>query len=264
MPAPIPAKQLDTTDGTISTVNAGDSASEGTGSGVARRDHEHAVSTAAPSTGVGGGNSEGSASSLARSDHDHTLRTTTGPTDLTIGAIADGQVLQRSGSSIIGSSAGAGDVTGPSSSTDNEIATFDSTTGKVIQANHTVTINDSSQIDEAKTISFDAEYSNGSLGATPTINWNNGQKQVGTLSANVTSITFTAPPGPCNLMLRLVQDGTGGRTVPVTAWPSTVKTGAGYTPPVASGAGDESLFSLYYNGTDYYLSWGMQDWVHPT
>lgn len=61
-----------------------------------------AISTAAPSQGVGGGNTEGTATSLARSDHGHTIRTTTGPTDLTVGAIADGQVLARSGTTIVG------------------------------------------------------------------------------------------------------------------------------------------------------------------
>lgn len=60
------------------------------------------VNTGAPSQGIGGGNSEGSASSLARSDHDHKIRTTTGPTDLTVAAVADGDVLTRSGATIAG------------------------------------------------------------------------------------------------------------------------------------------------------------------
>lgn len=34
------------------------------------------------------------------------LQTTTGPTTLTVGAIADGQFLQRSGSSIVGAAGG--------------------------------------------------------------------------------------------------------------------------------------------------------------
>ena len=40
-----------------------------------------------------------------------------------------------------------------------------------------------------------------SPGATPTIDWTTRQKQEITLSANVTSITFTAPPGIGNFML---------------------------------------------------------------
>ena len=58
--------------------------------------------TAAPSQGIGGGNADGVADSFARSDHDHTIRETGGPTDLTVGVIAAGQLVSRSGSSLVG------------------------------------------------------------------------------------------------------------------------------------------------------------------
>ena len=61
-----------------------------------------ALTTAAPPQGIGGSNAEGVAASFARSDHDHTLRETGGPQDLTLGAIPDGQFLQRSGNTIVG------------------------------------------------------------------------------------------------------------------------------------------------------------------
>lgn len=77
-------------------------ASTGSATTVARADHKHDVTTAAPGTGIGGANSEGTAASLARSDHNHALRTTSGPTDLTIAAITDGQILKRSGTTIVG------------------------------------------------------------------------------------------------------------------------------------------------------------------
>jgi hypothetical protein len=60
------------------------------------------VTTAAPTIGIGAGNAVGTATSLARSDHNHALRT--GSTDLTIGAISDGQLLVRSGTTIVGTS----------------------------------------------------------------------------------------------------------------------------------------------------------------
>lgn len=72
------------------------------------------------------------------------LRTSTGPTVLTVGAVADNEFLKRSGTTVIGASPGGGglgDVVGPGSSTDNAIARFDSTTGKLIQ-NSTVTLDD--------------------------------------------------------------------------------------------------------------------------
>jgi hypothetical protein len=55
--------------------------------------------TAAPTIGIGAGNTEGVASTFARSDHDHKLRT--GSTDLDIGAVADGGVVHRSGTSLV-------------------------------------------------------------------------------------------------------------------------------------------------------------------
>lgn len=74
----------------------------GTSTEPARADHKHDISTAAPAQGVGGGNTEGSATSLARSDHDHTIRETGGPTNLTVGVIADGQKVVRSGTTLRG------------------------------------------------------------------------------------------------------------------------------------------------------------------
>lgn len=60
------------------------------------------LATAAPAQGIGGSNAEGSASSFARSDHDHTIRETSGPTNLTVGSITDGQYLRRVGTTIVG------------------------------------------------------------------------------------------------------------------------------------------------------------------
>lgn len=64
------------------------------------------------------------------------LKTTTGPTVLAVGAVADGEILKRSGATIIGAAVGGGgvgDVVGPSASVDSEIALFDNTTGKLLK-----------------------------------------------------------------------------------------------------------------------------------
>lgn len=126
---------IDTATGTISTVNGGDAASEGSAAGIARRDHQHAVATAAagtiqpddtaaegasadlsradhghaivaaaPAQGVGAGNSEGAATSFARSDHDHTVRESGGQ-DLTVGAIAAADLVERVGTVLQGTAA---------------------------------------------------------------------------------------------------------------------------------------------------------------
>lgn len=76
------------------------------------------------------------------------LRETSGPTTLTMGAVADGEFLKRNGSSITSAAGGAGglgDVVGPASATDNALARFDTTTGKLIQ-NSAVTIDDDGAI----------------------------------------------------------------------------------------------------------------------
>lgn len=76
------------------------------------------------------------------------LRTSTGPAVLTVGAVADGEILKRSGSSIIGAAVGGGgvgDVVGPAGATDNALARFDTTTGKLIQ-NSPITVDDNGAV----------------------------------------------------------------------------------------------------------------------
>jgi hypothetical protein len=70
--ATITSTQVDTTTGTISTINAGDTAAEGSGAGLSRKDHQHAVACAA-AVGITGTNAEGDSSSLARANHTHAL-----------------------------------------------------------------------------------------------------------------------------------------------------------------------------------------------
>lgn len=80
MPQPIQAKQINTTTGAISTVNAGDSAAEGTAAGVSRRDHEHAVATGGTTDQIQATNAaaEGTSTNLAREDHVHEIDITNG------------------------------------------------------------------------------------------------------------------------------------------------------------------------------------------
>lgn len=65
----------------------------------------------------------------------------------------------------------------------------------------------------------------GNLGSTPTIDWNNGLRQRGTLNANAT-MAFSNPVVGAALRLELLQDATGSRLVSTyptgTKWPSGV------------------------------------------
>lgn len=76
------------------------------------------------------------------------VKESSGPTTLTVGAVADGEVLKRSGGTIIGAAVGGGgvgDVVGPGAATDNALARFDTTTGKLIQ-DSAITLDDTGAI----------------------------------------------------------------------------------------------------------------------
>lgn len=96
----------------------------------------------------------------------------------------------------------------------------------------------------AKQAVFDAVVT--SSGGTGTVDWTSGNKHARTQTANGT-LTFTAPGGPCNLVLKVLNSG-ASRTI---TWPATVKWPAGLTPtPSASGKYD--IYSFFYDGTNYY------------
>lgn len=79
-------------------------------------------------------------------DFSEGLIETSGPTELDMGAVADGQFLKRDGTNIIGSTpAGGGDVVGPASATDNAIVRFNGTSGTSIQ-DSSVLISDNNKV----------------------------------------------------------------------------------------------------------------------
>ena len=113
-----------------------------------------------------------------------------------------------------------------------------------------VVINSSKDLTNVRTANFAAEFDNGTWSGAPgkTVDWNSGQKPTAVLGIDPT-LTFTAPAGVGNFLLRVVQDGTGGRTV---TWPASVKWPGGTAPTLSSGANAEDIITFYYNGTDYY------------
>ena len=95
---------------------------------------------------------------------------------------------------------------------------------------------------------YDTEFDNGNSGAADTIDWTVGNKQKTTLTDNCT-FTFTAPTGPCNVVLKVVQGGAGS-FAPV--WPDTVKWPAGVEPYWSVAVGAVDIIAFYFDGTNYY------------
>jgi hypothetical protein len=101
-------------------------------------------------------------------------------------------------------------------------------------------------------------FSNGNSGAAATIDWTKGNKQTITLTANCT-FTFTAPDAPsgsvgATLSIRLIQDGTGSRTV---TWPAAVKWIGSAAPVLTTTAAASDIVSLLWDGTNYWCSYGL-------
>ena len=118
-------------------------------------------------------------------------------------------------------------------------------TGKIAPQSH---INMSS-----KDVYF-TEYSIGNSGTAPTINWGNGQKQSMTLDNTSVNLNtnWSAPPGPGNYLLRLIQGSGGSKTI--GTWPTNFKWPGGTAPTLSTAASAIDIVSFYYDGTNYYAA----------
>jgi len=100
---------------------------------------------------------------------------------------------------------------------------------------------------------FDLPYDNGITGGTKTINWNNGNIQKLTLTAN-TILTFTdVTSRSYRVQLHLIQDGTGGFTITL---PANVKDFNGTATPITLAAGtanQEAIVTLFFDGIKYFM-----------
>lgn len=108
----------------------------------------------------------------------------------------------------------------------------------------------STDINFGANTAYFTETDNGNSSTADTIDWGTSNKQKSTLTGNCT-FTFTAPPGPCSLVLKLAQDATGSRTV---TWPATVKWSGGTAPTLTTTASKIDIITFYYDGTNYYGS----------
>lgn len=88
---------------------------------------------------------------------------------------------------------------------------------------------------------------NGSVGATLTLNLDQGDWQTLTLTANCT-FTFSAPVAGTVYRLMLTQDGVGSHTV---TWP-TIRWAGGAAPTLTITAGKTDIITCLYDGTSYF------------
>jgi hypothetical protein len=88
----------------------------------------------------------------------------------------------------------------------------------------------------------------GNSSTADTIDFSAGNVHKSTLTGNCT-YTFTAPPTGSVVILRVVQDGTGSRTV---TWPAAVHWPGGTAPTLTTTASKVDVFTFYYDGTTYF------------
>ena len=82
------------------------------------------------------------------------------------------------------------------------------------------------------------------------IDWTAAQNYKQNEPTGSITYTFTAPPGPCHLQLRIVSDGISGAQS--ITWPGTVKwLGAAFSTTVAN---KNAFVNFFYDGTNY---WGQ-------
>lgn len=102
------------------------------------------------------------------------------------------------------------------------------------------------------TIVHSSEYNNGVSGTTATIDWSNGNYQTITLDTTGGTLNFTNPSGTGDFVLRIIQDGTGARTI--TTWDTDIKWSGAVTPTLSIAANSIDLIRCMYNESNYFCS----------
>lgn len=134
----------------------------------------------------------------------------------------------------VASSGGTGDVTGPVTSSDNAVARFDGTTGKLLE-NSGVTLSDTADLQGVKTLALDGSTS-GTLTVTP--------------NATTTSHTLTLPAAQGNALSLLKNDGSGNLSWHGPSLKSPILgTALAFWSPAYGAPTNVSGFNLYGNAT---------------
>lgn len=144
---------------------------------------------------------------------------------------------------------GSGDVTAAANITDNVLVRGDGG-AKGIQGSG-VTLDDNNNMGNVRSIRFQAEHDLGSVSGSLAVDWStNGPHKRVTLTNNVTSVTFTDPPGPCHLTLKIIHNFTGGADI--SGFQTKVKWPNSGVPYLTNASGAIDIISFYFDGTNYY------------
>jgi hypothetical protein len=102
---------------------------------------------------------------------------------------------------------------------------------------------------------FDSETDNTcnsiSAGASVTVDWTTGNKQTLTIRGVASTVNFTNPVGPCNILLRVIQ-GDGSDTILQAGDYDDIKWPGSTVPTLSTASGAIDIISLYFDGADYY------------
>lgn len=128
------------------------------------------------------------------------------------------------------------------------VITRTGTTVDAIDAFADIDLN-SNNLDNVGSHSYRTLQTDSSSSGTVTFDWSTDNKLQITLTEDITGVTFTAPPGPCNIVLKIIQ-GTAPQTV--TGWPAAVNWPGGTAPTISVGNGDVDILTFFFDGTNYY------------
>ncbi len=198
------------------------------------------------------------------------LTTTTGPTSLVIGAVADGQLLQRSGSTVIGvASAGGGDFSGPASSVLDQLVAFANTTGKLGKDSGVLTADvflrdgtvvatgefdlADNEIDNVKGAKLNGIIDKGDQPTSVTVDFDDGHVQEINATGDV-AITLSATGLRTGLVIKITQ-GTSPPHVP-TFGTNVHLTNGGAAPAWSATLNDVDILSGWTDGTTFYMFFG--------
>jgi hypothetical protein len=94
---------------------------------------------------------------------------------------------------------------------------------------------------------YSEAFDNGNSGAAATVDWNQGNQQRITLTADCT-FTFSNPQDGASYLLVIIQDGVGSRTA---TFPGDVSWAGGSSPVLSIGAGDKDVVTFAYDTATY-------------